>query len=186
MFTKATTTQTALLTVDDLRTKYGFRFNKDQDAYFAQMILSAQKACAYYMDLDSLSAVTTCTEEFDLIKGQKLLVLSGTPFKALEKVYLDGVEVAAAMSSRSTTVYLPENSASKAKVVYSIGWGTEVPEDILYCVAMTVQYMSRMANASLMGKTSQSTDGGSETYEQSVCPLAVRQYLDRYRNMRAM
>ena len=186
MFTKATTTQTALLTVDDLRTKYGFRFNKDQDAYFAQMILSAQKACAYYMDLDSLSAVATCTEEFDLTKGQKLLQLTGTPFKALEKVYLDGVEVSAAISSRSATVYLPENSATKATVIYSVGWGTEVPEDVLYCVAMTVQYMSRMANASLIGKTSQSTDGGSETYEQSVCPLAVRQYLDRYRNMRAM
>lgn len=187
MFNKATTTQSALLSVDDLRAKYGFRFNKDQDAYFTQMILSAQRACADYMDMDSLSSVVSCTENYELAKGQRILVLSGTPFKSVEKVYLDDVETSSwSIGSRSAVVYLSEHSANTAKVVYTIGWGSSIPEDVLYCVAMTVQHMARMANASLMGKNSLTTDGGSETYEQSVCPLAVRQYLDRYRNMRAM
>ncbi len=178
-------TQTPLLTCDDLRTKYGFHFNKEQDAYFESMILAAQRACAAYMDLDSLSAIVLCTEDFELSEGQRVLVLTGSPFRSVESVTLDGEESNFSVSSRGGTVYLPEHSATKAVVKYYVGWA-QAPQDVLYCVAMTVQHMSRMANASLVGKTSQSTDGGSESYEQSVCPLAVRTYLDRYRNMRAM
>ncbi len=183
MFYKANATTSALLSVDDLRNKYGFHFNKEQEAYFSSMILTAQRACADYMDVDSL-ALTSCSEELDLAENQTSVVLSGTPFVEITAVFLDGEAVTGySVDSRSHVVYLPESTAKKCKVEYKIGY-SKVPEDVLYCIAMTVQSMARMANASLMGKNSQSTDGGSETYEQSVVPLAVRTYLDRIRNGR--
>lgn len=177
---------TALISNDDLRAKYGFRFPKDQDSYFSQMVIAAQKACADYMDMDSLQTICSCTETFELTSGQTTVVLSGTPFRAITAVKIDGVETSSWMLDSRCRALRIIPKADVVEVEYTIGWGENVPEDVLYCVAMTVQHMSRMANSSLMGKNSMTTDGGSETYEQSVVPTAVRQYLDRLRNMRAL
>ncbi len=184
MFQKTSVSNPALISNDDLRAKYGFRFPKDQEPYFTQMVVSAQKACADYMDMDSLQSVCTCRESFELSSGQNVVVLSGTPFKEIVSVKLDGVETSEWMLDSRSHVLRFTATASSAVVEYMIGWGEDVPEDILYAVAMTVQHMSRTANSSLMGKNSQNTDGGSETYEQSIVPLAVRQYLDHFRNGR--
>lgn len=171
-----------VLTVEDLRTKYGFHFSESQEAFFENMILAAQKACARYMDMETLKQTLVCEEVFDTTPGQRYIVLSGSPLKSVEHVYDGDVDVSSFRVSIKSNVIRMNRGLSGQEVVvsYTVGWES-VPEDVLYCVAMTVQVMSRMANSGFMGKNSQSTEGGSETIEQAVVPLAVRQYLDRYR-----
>lgn len=176
-----------VLSVADLRDKYGFSFPQNKESYFTNMILASQKACAGYMGMDTLRQLNDCTEIFDVDYGQRVVVLTGQPLVSVQKVYVGSVEVSNyLLDFRTATIRIEDTSvvADRIKVEYKIGWGVNLPEDLLYCVAMTVQSMSRTANSSLMGKNSQNTDGGSETYEQSVIPLAVRTYLDKYRMMR--
>lgn len=173
-----------VLTVADLRDKYGFNFTDAKNSYFQNLILAAQNACASYMGMDTLKQLNTCTEYIDVEKSQKQIVLRGLPLKSIEHVYNgESDETTNFLVDYKTNVVMLKDGATKnqVKVNYTIGWDSNVPTDVLYAVAMTVQYMARMANSALVGKNSQNTEGGSETYEQSVVPSAVRVYLDRYR-----
>lgn len=184
---KTTTgTNTAVLSVEDLRQKYGFHFTDAQNAYFTNMISVAEKACANYLGMEALMQTITWEEIFETAKGQRYVILSASPLNAVSKVIDNGEEISSYEAFPQTNVVLLSNGASgsEVRVQYTTGW-TSAPEDVVYCVAMTVQAMSRMANAGHMGKTSQSTEGGTEQIEQSVVPLAIRQHLDRYRLGRA-
>ena len=63
---KTTTgTNTAVLSVEDLRQKYGFHFTDAQNAYFTNMISVAEKACANYLGMEALRQPITWEEIFE-------------------------------------------------------------------------------------------------------------------------
>lgn len=172
-----------ILTTAELQSNYGFKFPATGNGYYERMILAAQKACAKYLDMESLKQECSCSEVFEVERGQRSVVLSANPLASVVSV-LDGSEARAdyMVDLRSSVVFAKSGfNSGEVTVNYTIGWGNAVPEDVKYAVAMTVQHMARMANSALMGKNSMSTDGGSETYEQAIVPTAVRQYLDTIR-----
>lgn len=172
-----------ILTTSELQSLYGFKFPSTGAGYYERMILAAQKACAKYLDMESLKQECSCSEVFQVERGQQSVVLSANPLASVVSV-VDGTETRTDFRAdlRSGVVFVKSGFHSdEVTVNYTIGWGTAVPEDVKYAVAMTVQSMARTANSALMGKNSMSTDGGSETYEQAVVPTAVRQYLDMIR-----
>lgn len=176
----------AIITVADLRKFYGLSFSEAKDPYFENLILVAQKACASYMGMDTLRQLYSCSEYIETVVGQKEVILTGQPLVSIQHVYDGDREVTEFLIDLTKNVlrFTHGVSSSQVRVEYTIGWEDEVPADVKFCVAQTVGYMARMANSTLYGKNSMNTEGGSETYEQSVVPLALRTYLDRYRQHR--
>lgn len=177
-----TTIYEPVVTPEELRTFYGFKFPDSAIPYYTAMIKAAEKACARYMDMETLRYECSCSETFEVARGQRSVILRAQPLASVELV-LDGTNpVDAKVDLLSSVVWYKDGfKGDEVTVEYTIGWNEEVPEDIKYAVAMTVQHMARTANSALMGKNSMSTDGGSETYEQAVVPVAVRSFLDHIR-----
>lgn len=175
----------ALLTVADLRNYYGFKIQTASEAMFSRMIEAAQDACARYLGMESLKQKRSVSEFFQDSNGVKFFVLSANPLDTVTSV-LDGARVLAPSDyrvDRNSGIVLVKSgaSASEVEVQYVIGWGEDVPKDILYCVAMTVQKMAKDSQSARMGEISRSIEGGSENWEQTVVPQAVQNYLDKYR-----
>lgn len=172
-----------VLTVENLRGFYGFKIPTTSEAMYTRMILAAQKACASYLGVTSLKSVLTCEEIFNTADGQRLLCLSAAPVKGVTSVVgSSGIGYAFRCDTGSATVYPGTSfSGEEVCVTYTVGWGDAVPEDVLYCVAMTVQKMAKDAQSARVGEVSRTTEGGSESWEQTVVPNSVQQYLSRYR-----
>lgn len=182
----STAQQNALvLSVDDLRNYYGFKIAEAGEAMFSRMIEAAQKACASYMGVKSLHTMRNVSEWFDSSEGQKDFCLSAGPFASIVSVSDGAVELGLAdyrIDTESGVLRLINGAKGKeVRVDYEIGWGSNVPRDVLYCIAMTVQKMAKDSQSARMGEISRSIEGGSENWEQTVVPQAVQSYLERYR-----
>ncbi len=80
-----------------------------------------------------------------------------------------------------TLYFEPELGPDAVKVEYNAGWSdSAVPEDIRYCIAETVRYMSKVSTSSQVGVTSRTTEGGTEQLEQGMPPAFVKQHLRRW------
>ncbi len=180
----------AVLTTSDLKTYYGFAFPAAQDAMYERMIAAAERACLEYLGMDSFET-QAIVQYFDCVKGQGRYVLSA-PVSSVTGVWLDigrSFDAALApadymvdMKTGVLTLYDPAKADGvlALKVSYSVGWAA-VPDDVRYCVAMTVQYMAKVSQTSQSGVVSRSTDGGTESMDQNVVPLPVQKHLAKYR-----
>lgn len=184
--------RTPIITPADLRDKYAFGFTQSQtdDAFYANFIDGATSACYHFLDVDDLAS-TARVEFFD--GGSKKLVLSHTPVISVIGVYADperGYTTALASSkyridftSGVLVLYddaLDADLQDAIKVSYTSGYAT-IPEDIKYAVALTVQLWARTLQSSQAGVISRTVDGGTESLDQSIPPLAVQKYLASYR-----
>lgn len=184
--------RTPIITPAELRDKYAFGFTQSQedDAFYANLIEGATSACYRFMGVDDL-APTGRIEFFN--GGSKRLVLSNTPVISVTGVYVDperGYATALTASqyridleSGVLILYddvLDSELLDAIKVTYTSGFAA-VPEDIRYAVALTVQLWARTLQSSQAGVLSRTVDGGTESLDQSIPPLAVQKYLMTYR-----
>lgn len=178
---------TPLITPQDLVTKYGFSMSPPEAERYSPLIEAATAACSLYLQRDL--GVAPFIEFFD--GGAQVRVLSHTPVTSIAGVYIDPlrmyqtpVELRNYRIESDTgilVVYDPvPEGRDVLKVEYMAGW-TDVPSDILYCIAMTVQHMRTTQSADMAGVISRTTDGGSESLDQSIPPLAVQAHLSKYR-----
>ena len=182
----------AYMTVDDLRDSYGFRIADSNLGLVEQALESAEAICLRYMGLtDGLSA-----EQVDFFDGTSpILSLDCAPVLSVSAVYMDGSRIyAEALDSsayrvdpKAGTIFLyvsPVESRDAIKVVYTAGY-TALPVDVALCIAMTCQKILSDLQGSAVGVLSRTLEGGSETLDNNLPTLAVKQVLDAYRLRRA-
>ncbi len=181
----------AVLTCNDLRTVYGLNLPSSKDAQWTELIKVAESACLGWLGYDKFGTASA-TEYFDDVAGSTIQ-LKLFPVKSAA-VYLNGKngEWGSPLQSGSyrldgkagTIRLYASNSAGvdAIKVEYTYGWELdEIPADVKACIAQTVQYLTRLTQTGQIGVTQRTTDGGTESIEQNIPPLAVRSVLLRYR-----
>ncbi len=181
---------TPLLTPEDLRTEYGFSINPTQETQYESLIKTATEACFRYIGRD------LSVETFDQYAdgNSQVIVLDNSPVVSITGVSLDPGRTYATKLLESSyrldpasgvlRIYDPIPQGEDAvKISYTAGY-SEVPADILYCIAMTVQYMRMVLQADLAGVSSRTTDGGTQAIEQSIPPLAVKNHLAIYQRVK--
>ena len=185
----------AVLTCEDLRTIYGLNLPGSKDAQWAELIRVAEAACLGWLGYDQFGTAGA-TEYFDDVAGSTIQ-LKLLPVKSAT-VWLNGrngswqeplSQDAYRLESKTGTIrlYMSNRAGVDAiKVEYTYGWEPgEVPADVKACIAQTVQYLTRLTQTGQIGVTQRNTDGGTESIEQNIPPLAVRSVLLRYRPGRA-
>jgi hypothetical protein len=184
---------TPILTVNQLRTTYGLAsINETTAAKFEALIEAATTAVFEFIGRDR--EVGSFVQYFD--GGVQQFVLNHTPVASVVGVYVDpdrlyatalgSAEYRLDTSSGVLTVYtnVPD-AVDVVRVSYTAGWAT-VPDDILYCIAMTVQHMAIMSQSNRAGVESRSVDGGTETLDQNIPPLAIQRHLAMYKRNRVL
>lgn len=171
-----------LLTLDELRTRYGFSFPESQNTAYQELLDTAEEACLSYASIEQGTV-----EEF-FKGGGDTYVLTHSPVIEVESVKADGLEVGFRYESRSETVVLNSSiTGGLVEVRYKCGWEEgKVPSSLRAAIAFTVQHLSKLNSAKLLGITSRSTEGGTETIEQSVPPLAVQKLLEPFRRNKVL
>ena len=170
-----------ILTLDDLRTKYGFSFPASQDAAYQALLDTAEEACLSYASIEQGTAI----EYFS--GGAQSYVLTHSPVLSITSVMVDGSPAQYRYEARPETVFLDSAAGSEVVIAYECGWPKgSVPAAIRTAVAFTVQHLLKLNSAKLIGINSRNTDGGTETIEQSTPPLAVQKLLEPYRRNRAL
>ena len=170
-----------LLTLDDLRTKYGFSFPESQDDVYQSLLSVAEEEVLAYAEIEQGDV----EEHFP--GGDAGYVLTHTPVQKVISVKVDGSEANYRFEKRANYVALSASSGSEVVVSYSCGWNEDgVPETIRTAIAFTVQHLSKLQAGKLLGINSRSTEGGTETIEQSTPPLAVQKMLERFRRNKAL
>lgn len=169
-----------ILTLDDLRTRYGFSFPASQDEYYSALLATAEEEVLAWAEIEQGEVEEIFTEE---ASG---FVLTHTPVLEVRSVTVDGIECGFRFEKRAN--YLePEITGSKVSVKYVCGWPDgEVPSSICTAIAFTAQHLFRLSGAKLLGITQRSAEGGTETIEQSTPPLAVQKMLERFRRNKAL
>ena len=170
-----------LLTLDDLRTVYGFSFPKSQDEAYQALLSTAEEEVLRYAEIEQGDV-----EEY-FPGGDSGYVLTHTPVLEVKSVKVNGAEVSYRYEKRANYIKVSSSSGSEVVVAYSCGWGEgNVPETIRTAIAFTVQHLMKLSSGKLLGINSRSTEGGTETIEQSTPPLAVQKMLEPYRRNRAL
>ena len=172
-----------LVTVDDLRSKYEFSFPETKNEIFAALLQTAEEEVLSYADINQGESV----EYFE--GGSSSYVLTYCPVCSVTSVKDDGSDVLFTFVKRADQIILDKAAPSGSRVVikYQSGWeqGKE-PETIKQAIAFTVQHLSKLQAGNLLGITTRSTNGGTETIEQSTPPLAVQKMLERFRRNKAL
>ena len=170
-----------LLTLNDLRTKYGFSFPESQDDAYQAILDTAEERVLAYAEIDQGEV----EEHFPA--GDTGYVLTHTPVMEVVSVKIDGADVSFRFEKRANYVALSSSSGSEVVIRYSCGWKEgEAPRTILTAIAFTAQHLMKLSSAKLLGITSRNTEGGTEAIEQSVPPLAVQKMLDSYRRNKVL
>lgn len=182
----------AYLTVDDLRENYGFRFTNANQDLVNKALESAEDLCLRYIGLeDGLSA-----EQTDYFDGTStILVLDNAPVLSVSAVYSDRERsYSEALDTsdyrvdlRSGVLYLyitPASARDAVRVDYTAGY-TEIPAPVALAIAMTAQKILSDLQGSSVGVLSRTLEGGSETLDNNLPTLAVKQVLDGFRLRRA-
>ena len=170
-----------LLTLDDLRTRYGFSFPANQESVYQALLATAEEEVLAYAEIE----LGDVDEHFP--GGDDGYVLTHTPVLTVLGVTVDGVDVDYRYEPRAGFVKCRSAQGSDVIVSYSCGWKEDgVPETILMAIAFTVQHLSKLSAGKLLGINSRNTEGGTETIEQSTPPLAVQKMLERFRRNKAL
>ena len=170
-----------LLTLDDLRTVYGFSFPKSQDETYQALLSTAEEEVLRYAEIEQGDV-----EEY-FPGGDSGYVLTHTPVLEVKSVKVNGAEAAYRYEKRANYIKVSSSSGSEVVVAYSCGWAEgKVPETIKTAIAFTAQHLMKLSSGKLLGISSRSTEGGTETIEQSTPPLAVQKMLEPYRRNRAL
>lgn len=165
-----------ILTLDELRTKYSFYFSSDSEPMFQSYLDTAEEAVLSYADIES-------GEVCEYFENSRRLPLTHGPVREVCSVEADGHDLDFRYEPRAhLVVLLEESSASEIVVHYEVGY-FKWPAVIKQAVALTVQHLAKLQNAKQMGILSRSTEGGTETIEQTIPPIAVKALLDRYRGV---
>lgn len=179
----------AVLTLNDLTTKFGFTIPESRRAYFQELLDAGIAACYRFLGLTA-DGTAARTDYFDGDAGSKLF-LRVTPVASVSSVsfrgkdsykLIDASQYRVDPESGILTLYAaPAMMPDAVKVNYLAGWADNaVPEDIRYCIAETVRYMSKISTSSQVGVTSRTTEGGTEQLEQGMPPAFVKQHLRRW------
>jgi hypothetical protein len=176
-----------ILTTQDLKDKYSFKFDSSKEEYFAGLIEAATNACQQYMERDI--GATSYTQYTN--GGSNVIVLDHTPVLSVQGVVVSGSALGSdgyRLESDTGVLTLYRSSIPVGldivKIQYSAGWEV-VPEDVKYCVALTVQYLAKIIQSNQAGVQSRTVEGGQETLEQNIPPMAVKTHLSIYRRNRA-
>ena len=170
-----------LLTLDDLRKIYGFSFPESQNDAYQAILATAEEEVLAYAEIEQ----GDIEEHFPA--GDSGYVLTHTPVLEVRSVKVDGTEVSFRYEKRAGYVVPSSSSGSEVVVSYSCGWKEgEVPETIRTAIAFTMQHLMKLSSGKLLGINSRSTEGGTETIEQSTPPLAVQKMLERFRRNKAL
>ena len=170
-----------LVTLDDLRTKYGFSFPSTQDDAYQAILDTAEERVLAYAEIEQ----GEIEEHFPA--GDAGYVLTHTPVLEVSSVKVDGAEVSFRYEKRANYIALSSSSGSEVVVSYTCGWKEgNVPQTILTAIAFTAQHLMKLSSSKLLGINSRNTDGGTETIEQSTPPLAVQKMLDGFRRNKAL
>lgn len=184
------------LTPEDLRSTYGFVFASGRDAQYQQLIAVAESMCLRCLDRKAFESAEF-VQHFDG-GSRDLFVLDAAPVLAVTSVCIDAsrvfsnpLEPSAYSVDRGTGILallvpglLPKEGRKVMRVEYTAGWAA-VPDDIKYCIAATVQYLAKLMQSNQVGITARNADGGTESLEQNLPPLAVQRHLSMYRFGRA-
>ena len=169
-----------ILTLDDLRTVYGFSFPASQDEVYTALLATAEEGVLAYAEIEQGEVSEYFTEE------SSGYVLTHTPVREVKSVLVDDVEVGYRFEPRANFV-VPDSTGSTVVVNYTCGWAEgEEPESIKMAIAFTVQHLSKLSAGKLLGINSRTTEGGTETIEQSTPPLAVQKMLERFRRNKGL
>lgn len=169
-----------LLTLDDLRTTYGFSFPQSQDSSYQAMLMTAEEEVLRYAEIEQGEV----EEHFK--GGDAGYVLTHTPVLEVTGVKVDGEDVTYRYERRANYVAL-QSSGSEVVITYTCGWKEgEEPETIRTAIAFTLQHLLKLSAGKLLGINSRSTEGGTEAIEQSTPPLAVQKMLEPFRRNRAL
>lgn len=179
----------AILTIEELKTKYGFSFSSNKDEQMRSALAAAESVCLKYLGFEN-EITTSFVQYFD--GGYSRFVLKFAPVVRVLNIYIDTERRFLEPISDDfyrldektgvVTLYCRPAPSGRdvMKVEYEAGYST-VPEDIKMCIALTCQQISRLVQSSLVGITSRTTDGGTESIDQNFPTLAVQKTLERYR-----
>ena len=169
-----------LLTLDDLRSRYGFSFPSSQDEAYQAVLATAEEEVLRYAEIEQ----GEIEEHFQ--GGDAGYVLTHTPVLEIGSVKVDGVETAFRYEKRANYI-VPASSGSEVVVAYTCGWEEgKVPATILMAIAFTAQHLIKLSSGKLLGINSRNTEGGTETIEQSTPPLAVQKMLEPFKRNKAL
>lgn len=170
-----------ILTLEDLRMKYGFDIPAAKEALWQSFLDTAEEACFAYANIEQGEVV----EFFD--NPSSRVVLTHCPVLEVKSVKCQGTDITFRFEDRSKSVVMANKPTGEVEVTYTCGWYTDkVPAMFCAAIAFTVQHLSKLSQAKLLGITSRTTEGGTETIEQSTPPLAVQKMLEPYRVMKAL
>lgn len=170
-----------LLTLDDLKKDYGFDFPASKDSSYAALLATAEEQVLSYAEIEQGDV----EEHFP--GGDAGYVLTHTPVLEISSVKVNGAEISYRFEKRANYLALTSSSGSEVVISYRCGWKEgEIPESIRTAIAFTMQHLMKLSSGKLLGISSRSTEGGTETIEQSTPPLAVQKMLERFRRNKAL
>lgn len=170
-----------LVTVDDLKSTYGFSVTDKIRGEYEAMLETAEEECLSYAGLE----VGELNEYFEG-DGGRILCLTHKPIISIDSVTVDGIPSSYRFESRASKLVLSSAAREGSEIIVTmqLGWKDgKAPSTIRTAIALTVQHLSKLQGAKLMGVLSRSTDGGTEQIEQSIPPLAVKGLLDRFKSV---
>ncbi len=168
-----------LVTVEELKTAYGFSFTDKANAEYEAILATAEEECLSYAGLE----IGDIDEYIDG-NGGRVYCLTHKPVLSISSVTIDGNPVSYRYEKRAGKLVLKEDAGEGAEIIVSmkLGWdeGKE-PSSLRTAIALTAQHLSKLQSSKQMGVLSRTTEGGTEQIEQSIPPLAVKGLLDRFK-----
>lgn len=168
-----------LVTVEDLKTTYGFSFSDKAKAEYEALLSSAEEECLSYAGLE----IGDIDEYIDG-NGGKIYCLTHKPVLEIASVTIDGESADYRYEKRANKIVLSKKASDGAEIIVSmkLGWseGNE-PSALKTAIALTTQHLSKLQSSKQMGVLSRTTEGGTEQIEQSIPPLAVKGLLDKFK-----
>lgn len=162
-----------LLTFDELRDLFGMTsIRPDQRRQIEFLLETAEEEVLAY------SEVNLEGEFEETFAGQNLYVLSRRPVIRVISCTQSGAAIPYSFNNNTNSIKV--NSDKEITVRYQCGF-EKVPRILKQCIAVTVQYWLKFLNSNIVGVTSRTADGGSESIEQYELPLVVKSSLSRFR-----
>lgn len=168
-----------LVTVEELKTIYGFSFTDKATAEYASLLATAEEECLSYAGLE-LGDI----DEYIDGNGGRSYILTHKPVLEVSSVTINGTPVLFRYEKRARKLVLSSNASEGAEIIVSmrLGWETgSEPSALKTAIALTVQHLSKLQSSKQMGVLSRTTEGGTEQIEQSIPPLAVKGLLDKFK-----
>lgn len=160
-----------MLSVDDLRSKYGYQIPQGKEAIYATILATAESrvlAEIGYSEEVRTDYFEGVGRHFQLTYAPVAEIISTTP------------ECEYRYDKRSRAL-ITRYLVHDLEVTYRTGFD-KVPDEILSCIAYTAMHLAKLQMSGLMGVAQRTTDGGTETIEQTALPLVVKGLLQHYKS----